>query len=348
MEQTKEQTLSTLYALRAGLSVISQKKDEVTEITDKSVTALSDGVENGINIVPYGILSEDEKKTYKFPNNNKKFLQKLLNDEMKDAVEKEKMREKSALPGKKLLRFLALLLTVLTFVGEGVCIYYIVHFFINDSGWAWLCILAAVAGGLGIYAEIGLFCSEAIDSVSDSECHIIACDKFLAGLPELKANIEDIQKTVQTNKKSITTIKSGCEELYVALQKEFNNLLDARDWKNLDLVIYYFETRRADSVKEALQLVDREMQTQRIEKIIVAATKQICNTLAVGFTMLQNTMESCFNSLSAQIAQSTGAISSQLSGLTSAVNMNNALQAKANVTSEQLMNDVYYIRKYQL
>lgn len=105
MEQTKEQTLSTLYALRAGLSVISQKKDEVTEITDKSVTALSDGVENGINIVPYGILSEDEKKTYKFPNNNKKFLQKLLNDEMKDAVEKEKMREKSALPGKSYLDF---------------------------------------------------------------------------------------------------------------------------------------------------------------------------------------------------------------------------------------------------
>lgn len=157
MEQTKEQTLSTLNALRAGLSVISQKKDEVTEIADKSVTALSDGVDNGINMVPYGILSEDEKKTYKSPNNNKEFLQKLLSEEMKDAVEKEKMREKSALPGKKLLRFLALLLTVLTFVGEGVCIYYIVHFFINDSGWAWLCILAAIAGGLGIYAEIGLF-----------------------------------------------------------------------------------------------------------------------------------------------------------------------------------------------
>lgn len=162
----------------------------------------------------------------------------------------------------------------------------------------------------------------------------------------MKANIEDIQKTVQTNKKSITTIKSGCEELYVALQKEFNNLLDARDWKNLDLVIYYFETRRADSVKEALQLVDREMQTQRIENIIIAATNQICNTLAIGFTMLQDTMVTCCNRLSAQIAQASAVQSSQLTQLTNSVNMGNALKAKANVTSEQLMNDVKQIRNF--
>ena len=33
------------------------------------------------------------------------------------------------------------------------------------------------------------------------------------------------------------------------------------DWSNLDLIIYYLETNRADTIKEALQLLDEEIRT---------------------------------------------------------------------------------------
>ncbi len=169
--------------------------------------------------------------------------------------------------------------------------------------------------------------------------------KLLAELEQMQGNLPSLRREIveaeseATN--SLQEAKDGAVILYNALQTEFNHFLDIRDWKYLDFIIYYFETRRADTVKEALQFVDKEMQTQRIEQLIVAATQQICNTLAIGFNMLQNTIINCYNALSAQIAQSSSAISTQIHA--DAAYLCNALKAKANVPSEQIMNEVKHI-----
>lgn len=59
---------------------------------------------------------------------------------------------------------------------------------------------------------------------------------------------------------------------------------------------------------------------------------------------MEQSKENVLSALYFQLAQSTVEVSSQLSGLTSAVKMSNALKSKANVSSEQLMKDVLFIR----
>ena len=171
-------------------------------------------------------------------------------------------------------------------------------------------------------------------------------DLQIQNLSKFISSIEPLRQKYKTFKENSALSKQSCSTLYEFLQRRYATILDVRDWKHLDLVIYYIETRRAESIKEALLCVDREMQTQRIENAIQQATAQICNTLALGFTVLQQTIENGYRAISAQIANSTAVISSQLAGLTSAVNMNNALRAKANVSSEQLMKDVQALRNY--
>jgi len=175
-------------------------------------------------------------------------------------------------------------------------------------------------------------------------------NEYSQSIREFIDNIQEIRSSVTEQKNSLNNktlpIKECCKELYSTLQKQYSSLLDVRDWKHLDLVIFYFETRRADSVKESLQLVDKEMQTRRIVKTIQEASEQICSTIRDGFVTLNNNITNCFTALSNQLASQHSRNLALLQGLTTSVNLNNALQAKANKTSEQLMDDVKHIRNY--
>ena len=185
-----------------------------------------------------------------------------------------------------------------------------------------------------------------------------------------KANIDKLphirewaQRILEERNGLILPLIKYCNQYYAALYGEYKNFLDERDWKNLDLVIYEIETRRADSIKEALQLTDRELQTDRIVKTLGEATKAICYTVSRGFFELQNTVKVCCDKIcdklddisyyleniskqmSVQSMQLAG-ISGQLANLTDAVNVGNCLRVKANVTSSQLCNEVYLLRNY--
>ena len=147
-----------------------------------------------------------------------------------------------------------------------------------------------------------------------------------------------------------------------ALCEQFSPVLDMRDWKYLDLVLFYLETRRADTLKEALQQVDTEVRARRLAGTIKEAMAQLQDTVSIGFVSIRGAIETCSAKLSAQLASQHSELSAQLasqheqtsaqlaqanaqlSQLTDAAHIGNALQAKANVTSEQLMHDIHYIR----
>lgn len=179
----------------------------------------------------------------------------------------------------------------------------------------------------------------------------IECYQFVSSTIN---NISDKERLTELNQinneilKKQTIIQKNSIALLNALQEKFYDTLDIRDWQHLDLVIYYLETRRAESIKEALQLVDRELQTERIVQTVNDATNQICQTITTGFAIIQNTITHCFDTLSKQIAESNAILSQQISQLTNSVDFGNALQAKANVTSQQLMEDVHRIKVYQI
>ncbi len=138
--------------------------------------------------------------------------------------------------------------------------------------------------------------------------------------------------------------------IYDVLVREYSALIDTRDWANLDLVIFYFETGRAKSMQEALQLVDRQRQNDRIVEAINEASYQICNTINAGIEHIQNVVIGCAKVLSTQlgeIASQQKALGREISNLQiSASSMEKALKAKSNVSSNQLAEDIHQMRIY--
>lgn len=104
-----------------------------------------------------------------------------------------------------------------------------------------------------------------------------------------------------------------------ALNKEFDLLLTEADWQNVDLLIFYLNTGRADSLKEALLLVDKQRQTDQIAHAISAASQHIANTIHDSTYRLATVMTRCTSQLSNQINNNHMAMMSELQRNTNAI-----------------------------
>ena len=182
------------------------------------------------------------------------------------------------------------------------------------------------------------FMSEKIGLISKK----IKYPAYLKIIQDAQAKLPELIEKVKVADKKYTEmsecIMPACKKIYNALVANYSELLDVRDWKYLDLVIFAIETRRADNIKEALTFVDGEVRTKRITSMIEKAARQICETISIGMAALQNTMVSCCNSINAHITAVGGELSAKLDRAISATEMSNALLTKANVSSERLLN----------
>lgn len=143
-----------------------------------------------------------------------------------------------------------------------------------------------------------------------------------------------------------------------ALDSAYSDMLDMRDWANTDIIIFALETRRAENMKEALQVVDGERRTERIVAAVDDAGREICKSINTGLHRLQSEMTRCFGILGRIVALqgdriATGmrglsadiaANNSYLAGLTTQASMNNALLAKANENCSALADNVTRLR----
>ena len=130
-------------------------------------------------------------------------------------------------------------------------------------------------------------------------------------------------------------------------------MITERDWGNLDLVIYYFETGRAETIKEALQLVDRQKQTDAIIYAIEQVGNEISNMISTATVALMKTIKYACD----EIVDNIRAVNANLSELTHKVNLisdktdmlastamlQNALLSQANRNSAELAKDVSYM-----
>lgn len=160
-----------------------------------------------------------------------------------------------------------------------------------------------------------------------------------------------LKEYVDKKEKELYPCLVRSDALYKALQKEYSSVLDERNWKNIDLILFAFETGRADNLKEALAFADQESRTRRIEKAIQNATNQICSTIRSEVSSLRNTVQTCCNRLSAQIQNigdkvlaSNRAILSAQEAMLTEQRMTNALIEKSNMSSMQLMDDIHRLR----
>ena len=157
---------------------------------------------------------------------------------------------------------------------------------------------------------------------------------------------------IEKEARAISVVGKG---IYDSLIPHYSTILDVRDWKNLDLIIYLLETGRADTMKEALQQVDVYRHTEQIVTAIKEASSEICRTIQAGMDRLNSTILSCSNMISdnlGKIAESQGNLldelkltNDNLQGLARIENVQAALLAKASTSSERLINDVEELQR---
>lgn len=131
---------------------------------------------------------------------------------------------------------------------------------------------------------------------------------------ELDAECEEFDRRFASAKdEAANTYGKVCTEIWNALTATYGELLDPRDWNILDLVIWQLETGRADSIKEALQLADRETQTDRIVATMQTASTAITQSINNGFGKLQSQLTKSFCVLAGGLANSTRIITESIS-----------------------------------
>ena len=201
----------------------------------------------------------------------------------------------------------------------------------------------------------------------------LAVRKAEWGVSHAKEYADQIKLIVDQANEKIAVIRERCDQMYIMLQRQFGKLLDPRDWKYVDLVIFNYETGRAFTRQEALQLVDRETQTDRIIASIDRAAKYIGDCVKTAAIMVTsaisnvsqqlgemnrnmqglasgmesvNTRIGALADVQARQLEAANAQNAQIAALVSETSLNNALLAKSNQTSQRLMEDVEYIRYY--
>ena len=106
------------------------------------------------------------------------------------------------------------------------------------------------------------------------------------------------------------------------------------------MIIFYYETGRADTLKEALQQVDRQRQNEALIKAIKDASNQISSTIQRSLDQLQSTMIHCYQDLSLQLKNQHAQVMQRLSRIQSDVHSLNESVKKANASIQNLSKTI--------
>ncbi len=317
-DKERNELLADLYTLRAGMSAVAMKMNQIEEEQERIVN-----VNNGRIHELNNLVSKNSNKLIRDLSNhyeNNKICEEV--QEKLQRVESEKMTSKNFI-----MYLICLVLSIIMFV-VGVCLFtlsLISGIDEMDSSIAFVYLTMAI-GGIVLVSAFGYLIKNFKKNVEADNRHINELKKFNRLFKEYEEKYDSLQQTY--NKFKNKNISDG-SKIIGGLKSQFNSLVDYRDWQYLDIIIYNIETRRADSMKEALILMDREVQTQRIEKAICTATMFISKTLVDGFTMINYTLESNFAMLNESIGK-----------LKQSVDYNSALVSFANVSSAKLITQI--------
>lgn len=182
------------------------------------------------------------------------------------------------------------------------------------------------------------------------------------------------QMEAQLNQEVIPACTEKAKAVTEALHKQFDTLLTEADWKNVDLLIFYLNTGRADSLKEALLLVDKQRQTDQLESAIRSAADHIVDTirdstyrLGAVITRSMARLSNQIKTYHSELLTSTNRTADLLESMAGSINrlddrmlelkgqgevlieaeaLNAALLQKANKSSDELMHELRYNQQF--
>ena len=179
-----------------------------------------------------------------------------------------------------------------------------------------------------------------------------------------KKDYEEQKEKTYLNKKkydeAIFLLSRKSRAVSESLNVSYGQTLVECDWKNIDLIIHYIETGRADSLKEALLLVDQQRQTDQIVFAINSASRSISNhiesafsrmgqALAISFEKLNDSINGVSRQLESNkqsINEANQNLAARLDAQISTMDIQNALLEKANKSSDELLNDLRYNQRF--
>lgn len=363
LNKKQSELLSKLYALRAGLSVVAQEKEQSDGIMNDAAQALQNA----------------QDSANRATNRAKEYLQHVRGEYSACNIDINRNKEIANSPDRRARILHAVLVTVpyiiYIFLTAGLVIipvFVVLSLMFNFTPtwvpeWWPIFFFIPVPFVLLVKKATGSYRNslEYLYSLNDRDKAIRELQRLGDRQKLLGKDIAEAEENIVTvhneNKTNLAQAQAAYEEkkseailhaqtgvtLIDGLNKTFGSLIDKRDWENLDIILYSIETRRADSFKEALAIVDRERHTERITETIALAGQEICQSIGAGLDSLQAQMATGFSLLSQQIniheastslqfSHLSDQLALQIEGVTSQVNMQNALVAKANTSSKEL------------
>ena len=367
--------LADLYVLRAGLSEISLQKDKIVQ-EEKSLNVLKKAKEQQeleIKSIENSIINPDLEMA-KFKPDIKYLFAWLIASIFIGIV------------GGGILHLLCVFIVSLFNEGLEVEVPEWLLTFFALGNWNAVLIVCSVIFAVSLIVTISIWAYK--QNKEKKRIQKLNNERNAIYKKELK-NVEDkktqifrggaaiigFNKSIQTQNEvycsTSALLSASSKSIYDSLVVKFKSTLDIRDWKYLDLIIFYFETGRAETLKEALQQVDRRVQTNEIIGAIRNASASISKTIEGSMSSLQGTIQLGFNNLSKQLEVQHQEQMGVLNDINSSIKSNskyladisakidttnkyiekinttselsNALLAKINVDSTRIWDDVDYM-----
>ncbi len=343
MEESKKEILAKLYCIKAGLSAISLEKDKLKKEEDQCIQIHKE-------------IDENQNKKNQTIQQLKMVYQDIKSNE-RNIADLNFQKNKSAKVNIGLV------------IGVGFCsgiffgpIIWIVIVFIHDllqsmkngnnqfssnlMGKIWIPMII-----VAILTSIIYYLVDKHKKNTDKNKQIQNYQSRITPLKKSQTKMQnDLSNFDETNNRlnqshtlalkkydqvKNTTIDAS-KNLYEALMFEFSSVLDSRDWENIDLIIFYYETGRADTLKEALQQVDKQRRHEELIDAIEEASNKISNTIQMSMKELQSTMITCYQGLSLQLQKQHNQLVQQISQVQTNLNSIGENIGKVNESIQQL------------
>ncbi len=373
MEQEKQEIVAKLYGLRGGLSVLSSIYDEAAVIKEntEAVNKQIEWYENRIRL--NNDATDDELEDYK---------ERIWNLESNINSHKRALREASHGAFKILYRLplafitAVLLLALLSRYMTDIEIPELVLWCRNIVG-KLLPVVYQLQEPIGSILSIVLFVlllALLIKLVFKGSCDIIKTISELCiisnkegNLVKLKQNrsicehhlqqkkakleaddrgsIAVLEKQIDEDKQKMVAVMQKYQAAYQATQEQFGSVLDERDWGNVDLIIYNYETGRALDMRDALLQVDNERRNKQLVNAVNEASQAISTTMSRGFGSLETTISMELQSLDHCITRFSRKMSGQLERISDENAAQVALLDKINTSSDKMATDIAALRQ---
>ena len=384
---TKNEILAQLYAIKAGLSIISQEKDKITK-----QESILQNIDNDLKRAR-GELSRYKESARQLEQQVDDFESRLKNPKV-NHVKKTHIEPKAKWWIFVVMFFVGMILPMT--IGAAI----------GGKEWfdsmgsvavTWVGAFAGLIIAIPIHKKMHKKAQAKADAQAEEEYQKALQRERQHQTAQIQKQLDNYKASLSVNKQHQETWQNKVDELtdkfnvqyaiyteqkdlslgvaktvYDALIAEYATVLDPRDWKNIDFIIFYYETGRVDTIKEALIHVDKQRQTETIANAIKQASQEISSTINTSMTMLRADLNTCFGALSTQLDKSMqiqlqaleqsnvalGALSGSVSDLGSKLQtslnalgneqaLTNALLDKVATSSDTLVNDLNYVIGYK-